>query len=143
VKHLAASNDTGLVAVVSVPLPIFDRNQGTLAAAESDLRKASHERRAVEARLSAALEVAWQELDSRYVEVGGLRSEVLPQAREAFEGVRRGYAQGLFRNVDVLDAQRTLFELQLREIEAVQAYQQARAELERLTGTQLTEEKTR
>ena len=68
----------------------------------------------------------------------------MPQAREALGGVRRGYAQGLFRNVDVLDAQRTLFELQLREIEAVRAYHEARTELERLTGTPLSrEEKTR
>jgi len=143
VRRLAESDDTALVAGLAVPLPIFDRNQGALAAAASDLRKAQHERRAVEARLSAALEIAWQELDARYVEIGQLRLAIVPQAREAFEGVRRGYAQGLFRNVDVLDAQRTLFELQLREIEAVRAYHEARAELERLTGTPLTEEKSR
>ncbi len=135
VRRLSESNDTGLIAALSVPIPIFDRNQGALAAAESDLRKAQHERRAVEARLAAELEAAWQELDARYVELGELRRAIVPQAREAFEGVRRGYAQGLFRNVDVLDAQRTLFELQLREIEAVRAYHEARAELERLTGT--------
>ncbi|MGH7288113.1 MAG: TolC family protein, partial [Myxococcota bacterium] len=134
----------GLVAVLSVPLPLFDRNQGALAAAESDLRRAQHERRAVEARLTAALETDWQELDARYVELGELRRTIVPQAREAFEGVRRGYAQGLFRNVDVLDAQRTLFELQLREIDALRAYHEARADLEQLTGTPLAaEERTR
>ena len=144
VKRLAPSDDNGLVAGLSVPLPLFDRNQGALAAAESDLRKARHERHAVEARLAAELETAWQELDARYVELRELRGTIVPQAREAFEGVRRGYAQGLFRNVDVLDAQRTLFELQLREIDAVRGYQESRAELEKLTGTPITgEEKTR
>ncbi len=144
VKRLEASDDTGLVAALSVPLPIFDRNQGAIAAAESDLRRAEHERRAVEARLGAELESAWQELDGRYVELRALGETILPQAQEAFEGVRRGYAQGLFRNVDVLDAQRTLFELRIREIEAVRAYHEARAELEKLTGTPLgAEEKTR
>jgi len=143
-RRLAESDDAALVAGLSVPLPFFDRNQGARAAAESDLRKAEHERRAVEAQLAAEFETAWQELDARYVEVGALRATIVPQAREAFEGVRRGYAQGLFRNVDVLDAQRTLFELQLREIEAVRAYHEARAELERLTGMPLSgEEKTR
>jgi cobalt-zinc-cadmium efflux system outer membrane protein len=144
VRRLTESDDTALVAELGVPLPLFDRNQGAIAAAESDLRKAEHERRAVAARLTAELETAWQELDARYVELRELRSTVVPQAREAFEGVRRGYAQGLFRNVDVLDAQRTLFELQLREIEAVQAHHEARAELERLTGTPIeAEEKAR
>ena len=51
--------------------------------------------------------------------------------------VRRGYVQGLFRNVDVLDAQRRLFELRLRELEALRAHHEARAEVERLTGTPL------
>jgi len=137
-KRLEESGDTALVAELSVPLPIFDRNQGARAAARSDLRKAEHEKHAVQARLVAALESAYQELAARFEEVAKLRDEILPGASEAFEEVRQGYAQGLFRNVDVLDAQRRLFELRLRELEALRAYHQAKAEVERLTGTPLS-----
>jgi cobalt-zinc-cadmium efflux system outer membrane protein len=137
-RRLEESNDTALVAGLSVPLPIFDRNQGTRAAARSDLRKAEHEKRAVQARLAAGLEAAYQELAARFDEVTRLREEILPGADAAFEQVRQGYAQGLFRNVDVLDAQRRLSELRLRELEALRAYHQAKAEVERLTGTPLS-----
>ena len=137
-RWLAESDDAAFFGQVSVPIPIFDRNQGGRAAARSDLRKAEHERRAAFARLAAALESAHQELAARFEEVTSLREEILPGAEGAFEQVRRGYAQGLFRNVDVLQAQRRLFELRLREIDALRAYHAARSNLERITGTPLS-----
>jgi cobalt-zinc-cadmium efflux system outer membrane protein len=137
IKHLAELDDTALVAGFSIPLPLFNRNQGARAAARASLRKAHHERLAEHARLSAAFEGAYQEIAARYQEVTQLREHILPGAREAFAGVREGYLQGLFRNVDVLDAQRRLFELRLREIEALRAYHAARAEVERMTGRRL------
>jgi cobalt-zinc-cadmium efflux system outer membrane protein len=137
VRRLAETDDTAFVAQLSLPLPIFDRNQGLRAAARRDLRKAHHERRAVYARLAASLESAYQEVAARFEEVTRLRQEILPGAREAFEQVRAGYLRGFFRNVDVLDAQRRLFELRLREIDALRAYHEAAAEVERITGTAL------
>jgi cobalt-zinc-cadmium efflux system outer membrane protein len=136
-RRLSEVDETAFAAELSLPIPLFDRNQGALAAARSDLRKAVHERRAAEAHLAAALESAYQELAARHEEVRELREEILPDAEEAFEGVRGGYLRGLFRNVDVLDAQRRLFELRLREIEALRGYHVAEAEIERITGTPL------
>ena len=136
-RYLSETSDSVLVAQLAVPLPIFDRNQGARAAARNDLRKAEVERRSLHARLAAGLESAYQELAARHEEVTRLREGILPRAGEAFEQVRNGYVQGLFRNVDVLDAQRRLFELRLREIEALRAYHEAKAEVQRLTGTPL------
>ena len=133
-RWLAEPDDAALVAGFSVPLPLFDRNQGARAAARADLRRARSERRAEEAALGTELERAYQEMAARHEEIVELREEVLPAARDAFDGVREGYRQGLFRNTDVLEAQRTLVELRLREIDAVRAYHVARAALERLTA---------
>ena len=134
VRWLAAPEDAALVAGFSVPIPLFDRNQGNRAAARADVRRARSERRAEEAALGTQLERAYQELAARHEEIVQLRNEILPAARDAFDGVRDGYRRGLFRNTDVLDAQRTLVELRLREIDAVRAYHVAHAALERLTA---------
>jgi cobalt-zinc-cadmium efflux system outer membrane protein len=134
VRWLAQPDDAALVAGFSVPLPLFDRNQGDRAAARADLRRARSERRAEEAALGTELERAYQELAARHKEIVELRDEILPAARDAFDGVRDGYRRGLFRNTDVLEAQRTLVELRLREIDAVRAYHVAHAALERLTA---------
>jgi len=134
VRWLAAPDDAALVAGFTVPIPLFDRNQGDRAAARADLHRARSERRAEQATLGTELERAYQELAARHEEVMELREEVLPAARDAFDGVRDGYRRGLFRNTDVLEAQRTLVELRLREIDAVRAYHVACAALERLTA---------
>jgi cobalt-zinc-cadmium efflux system outer membrane protein len=43
--------------------------------------------------------------------------------------------RGLFRYQDVLDAQRSLFELRSRELDVLRVYHSAVSEVERLTGT--------
>lgn len=136
-RYLSDGDDPALVAQLAVPLPIFDRNQGERAAARRELHKAEYERRALHARLAAGLASAYQELAARHEEVTRLRAGILPGAREAFEQIRQGYLRGLFRAIDVLDAERQLFELRLREIEALRSYHEAKAEVERLTGTPL------
>lgn len=136
-RRLSETDDSALVVGMTVPLPVFDRNQGARAAARSDLRKAHHQRRAAEVRVYTALETAYQELLARFREATDLGEEILPKAQEAFEGVRSGYLRGLFRNVDVLQAQETLFELRLRELDALRGYGNAVAEIERLTGAPL------
>jgi len=133
VRRIGEIDENALVAGVSIPFPVFDRNQGARAAARSEVRRARYERRAAEVQLVAQLSGAYQDLMARYGELADLRGSILPGSQQAFEGVRRGFQQGVFRNLDVLDAQRRLFELRLREIEALRAYHEARARMEQLT----------
>jgi len=137
VRHFSETNDAALVFGVSVPLPLFDRNQGAREASRRAVVKARHERRAAEVRVGAAVDVAYRELRASFDEVVALRDQVLPQAEEAYQGVREGYLRGLFRYVDVLDAQRTLSELRGRQLEALRSAHSTVAELERLTGEPL------
>ncbi|MFQ5514870.1 MAG: TolC family protein [Myxococcota bacterium] len=134
-RRLEESNDTALVFGVSMPLQVFDRNQGARLAAQRDLTKVRHQRMAVEVGVQTSLEVVIQELAASYQEVVTLREQVLPKAERAYRDVRQGYLRGLFRYLDVLDAQRSLFELRSRELDALRAYHSAVAEVERLTGT--------
>jgi cobalt-zinc-cadmium efflux system outer membrane protein len=127
-------DESALVAGIFVPLPLFDRNQGAREAARSDVRRGRHEQHGARVQLAVQLTAAYQEAQARLEELGELREGILPAAEAAFAGVQRGYGQGLFRNVDVLDAQRRLFELRLREIEALRAYHAACTDVEQLTG---------
>lgn len=137
VRRLYDSGDTALIFGLSVPLPLFDRNQGARQAARRELSKARHQRRAAVVRAGTALNVAFQLLEASFVEVTALRDDLLPRAGKAYQGVRGGYLRGLFRYVDVLDAQRTLFELRGRQVGALESYHSAVATIERLTGASL------
>jgi cobalt-zinc-cadmium efflux system outer membrane protein len=74
VRRLEESDDSAFVASVSMPFPIFDRNQGSRDAARSDVRRGAFERRAAEVQLKSQITAAYQELLSRYGEVSELRS---------------------------------------------------------------------
>lgn len=137
VRRLEERDDTALIFGVSVPFPVFDRNQGARRAAHRDLAKVRHLRRGAQIQIETALRASLSALDASYAEARALRDDTLPQAEAAHRGVREGYLRGLFRYVDVLDAQRTFFELRTRELDALRRYHGAVADIERLTGVPL------
>jgi cobalt-zinc-cadmium efflux system outer membrane protein len=137
VRYLNEVKEGTFVLGFSLPLPLFDRNQGGIQEAYARLSKAELERRAAEVRVSTALFDAYQNLVSAANEVTSLRSDVLPAAQEAFQAIQEGYRLGKFGLLDVLDAQRTFFETRGRSLEALATYHKAVADLERLSGEEL------
>jgi len=90
IRHFSESNDAALVFGVSVPLPLFDRNQGAREASRRAVIKARHERRAAEVRVGAAVDVAYRELRASFEEVVALRD----QGRGGVPGCARGLSAG-------------------------------------------------
>jgi len=129
--------DYALVVGVSLPLPVFNRNQGGILEAERRRGKAEDERRAAEVRVGTALNTAYQSLAAAYSEAAAYKTSILPGAESAFEAVRKGYRYGEFALLDVLDTQRTLFAARAQYLRALTAYHQGVAEVERLIGERL------
>lgn len=125
------------VVGASLPLPLFDRNSGGIQEAKSRLSKAYEERRAAEARVSAALAEAYRAVASAYDEVTALRTTVVPGSRETFAAVSEGYRLGKFGYLDVLDAQRTMIAASGQYLRALADYHKAVADVERLIGEPL------
>jgi cobalt-zinc-cadmium efflux system outer membrane protein len=121
----------------SLPLPVVNRNQGAILEAQYRLAKAEEERRAAVVRVRTALAAAYATLTTAFAEATTLREESIPGARRVFEATSEGYRQGKFSLLDVLDAQRTLFEAKGQYIEALATYHKAVAEAERLIGGEL------
>lgn len=137
-RYFNETDDRALVMEVSMPLPIFDRNQGNLLAARYQLAKAEAQRRAAETEVQANLAETYAALSAAFTNITRLQQEVLPDAQQAFAAVGEGYRQGKFGFLDVLDAQRTLFEARGQYLDALTAYHQARVTVERLIGKSLT-----
>jgi cobalt-zinc-cadmium efflux system outer membrane protein len=137
VRRFNESDDNAFVLGVSVPLPLFDRNQGGILEARRRMTKADEERRAAELKVIDDLAQAYQSLSSAYAETTALKKDVMPGAQSAFEASREGYRHGKFDYLTVLDAQRTLFETKAQYIEVLNQYHQAVFDVERLIGTGL------
>jgi cobalt-zinc-cadmium efflux system outer membrane protein len=136
-RYVRDTDDNAFVMELSVPLPVFDRNQGNRLEARYRLAKAEEEQRAATVQAHAALAEAYAALAAAYAAATALKNDALPGAQGAFEATGEGYRQGKFGFLDVLDAQRTLFEVRGQYIEALAAYHQAVADVERLIGDRL------
>ncbi|MEN6437787.1 MAG: TolC family protein [Syntrophobacter sp.] len=131
------TDDSALVIGMSIPLPIFDRNQGGIRAAQYKLAKAREEARAAEIKAGAGLGEAYQTLSFAYTEAKSINDEVLPAAQRAFVAAGEGYREGKFDFLELLDSQRTLFEAKGKYIQSLSAYHKAKADVERLVGQPL------
>lgn len=89
----------------------------------------------------AALGTAAAGLAAAYDDAERLRTRVLPQAVQAHDGAVDAYRKGLFRLVDVLDAERTLFELRDEYVGVLETYHLLAADVERLTATPLASDR--
>ena len=138
VRKFARTGDTAYVATVSVPLPIFNRNQEAVAAARDRLARSAAE--GENARISAeiALHGAYAALSSAATRSIALRNRILPAARQTFEATESGYKEGKFDLVTLLDSQRTYFEVEKDAIDAATDYFNARADVEALIGRDIT-----
>jgi cobalt-zinc-cadmium efflux system outer membrane protein len=139
VREYWNTGDMALVTGISLPLPLFDRSQGRIQEALQRLAKAHEEQRTAEVNAHSALERAYRSLSIARNEALTLRNELMPVADRAFKAAREGYRQGKFGYLEVLDAQRTFFETQVRYLNALVGYQLSAAELERLIGVSLDE----
>lgn len=119
---------------VSIPLPLFDTNRGGIIETKKRLAKAEEEKKAARLNIHSGLADAYQMLSEAFTEAAALKNTVLPALENTFSAVSEGYSYGKFAYLDVLDAQRRLFESKNRYIEALAAYKIAQADIERLTG---------
>ncbi|MEX2607610.1 MAG: TolC family protein [Kiritimatiellia bacterium] len=120
---------------IGLPLPIFDQNRGNIAAAQHGLAESERERGAKELALSVELSESHAKLTAAHQRVGTLRTKVVPAMEQAFEAAREGYQQGKIGFLEMLDAQRGLFEARSALVEALFAYHAALIDIQRITAT--------
>lgn len=133
------SNETQItqaVIGVTLPLPLFDRNEGRLQAALSRADKAEDDYRAMRIRLANEARQAASQLALARASAETLKTTILPAAQQAHDAATRGFEAGKFGFLDVLDAQRTLLQARVRYLGVVAGAYQASATLERLLGHQ-------
>lgn len=141
VRQFNEDNSTALVASVSVPLKIFDGNQGNIEAAQRRIAKAEFDTENARSEMYRALADAIGDLAAADAQVSTFEGKILPAAKEAFAKTRTGYQEGRFDFLNVLDTERVLFELRLEAINARADYERARVKAEALIGKRLSDVK--
>lgn len=122
------------VVGLSVPLPLFNRNQGSLLESLRRTDKARDELDAEALRLRTELFDAHARMTAALEEVTLIATDVLPGAESTYLAASRGFELGKFSFLEVLDAQRTLFQSKNQYLLAVAESYRASAEIDRLVG---------
>lgn len=138
VQRFNESDDHALFLGVSIPLPLFDRNQGGVAEAKATTRKAYHQREAGFLALHTEFQEAWHKLVSTRQAVKSLETEVLPAAQNAYESISKAYKAGEVDILGLLDAQRTWAETRKIRLGLVHELESSRIEIKRLIGEEAT-----
>lgn len=133
-RHFNETNDDAVRLSVTVPIPVFDQNQGNILSAQENLAKTRAEREANRKTLLVLAGRAYDTLRGSLRELTILRETAIPKSRQAFEAIFEGYGQGRFTLLEVLDAQASVVQAQLREQEALQNFHVAVATIEGLVG---------
>ena len=135
------SEDLGrnqLLLGVSIPIPVWDRNRGNQLEALKRTDKARDELAATQIRLTSDVRQAYERLRAARNEVETLQRDVLPGAQSAYDVAIRGFELGKFSFLDVLDAQRTLFQAKSQNLRAVAEAHRAGAEIDLLLADTTT-----
>jgi cobalt-zinc-cadmium efflux system outer membrane protein len=138
VRNFQETGDNALVVGITLPLPLFDRNQGGIDEALAKRSKALRQQQAALIALQTELAETWQNLSAAYVESSSLRDEILSGAQDAYESTGLGYREGKLDFLQMLDAQRTLFTVKRQYLLALGAYHLTGIDMERLIGASLS-----
>lgn len=116
---------------IGINVPIFNRNQGGIAAAQAEYDIAHRELERVRLSLTSRFTAGLREYRNAQQMVERYRTQVVPRAREAYRTYLTNFRQMAAAYPQVLIAQRTLFQV---EVEYAQALVQLRESVVRLRG---------
>lgn len=105
VRHVRESGDVGLVAGLSMPLRLFDRNQGNIDAARQAANAADARRASTLATTTARARNAIANVEAAQRRVEALEKAAVPEASEALRLAEFSYREGRASLLELIDIQ--------------------------------------
>lgn len=137
IKYFNESNDHTYFLGMSIPIPLFDRNQGGIQEARQNIHTAKKQEQSHSLRMRTELANLLQRIIGVDTELETVRETVLPAAEQIYSSLSMAYQEGEKDYLELLDAQRTLLDVRrdnhLLEFE----HHELIAELEEMTGMPL------
>ncbi|TAH37804.1 MAG: TolC family protein [Alphaproteobacteria bacterium] len=134
IRDSRGDDSQAFVASLSIPFPVFNRNQGNIMKAGHEVAKAEHQKTAAVQEIELELVRVQNALQTSRLEIESLEKSIVPAAEKSFALAKKGYTAGKFPYLEVLDAQRTLADVHMQHVSALKDYHIAQAQFDRLTG---------
>lgn len=123
--------DSGLINLqIGAPLPVFNKNQGNIAAARAEYCRAVMDAQRIENSIRARLALISGDYDQALAAVQVYSDQILPSARESLDLAEVAYKSGETSFLQVLQARRTFFEANLQFVDARASLAQAKVKVD-------------
>lgn len=132
--RLEASRQDTFDVGLSIPLPLFDRNQGRLREARAELAAAEARSRMTQNELTARLRESYLQLTAALANGRTLKTEILSRAETVVKGAEARYAAGDISLAEILPVRRDWAAVQLSYLESLRDVMQAWAGLRSLAA---------
>jgi cobalt-zinc-cadmium efflux system outer membrane protein len=114
---------------LSIPLPLFDRNQGKLREARAEAAAAEARSRLTENELNLRLRESYAQLTSALATSRALQTEILPRAETILKAAEARYAAGETSLTELLPVRRDWAAVQLSHLDSLRDVMQAWGEV--------------
>jgi outer membrane protein, heavy metal efflux system len=122
---------------VTITLPVFNRNQGAKAEAQTTIAQAKQRRQFIEAVVRAEVASAYARYQAAGRSITIFEQGVIARSNENIQAIRGAYQIGAFRVTDLLNEQRRLADAQREYTEALAERYRALADLQAALGVTL------
>ncbi|QDV22366.1 TolC family protein [Aureliella helgolandensis] len=123
--------NNGLVNLqVGAPIPVFNKNQGNIAAARAEYCRAMMEVERIQSSIKSRLAAVARDYDSAAAAVTKYSVDILPSAQETLQLAELAYKSGETSFVQVLVSRRTYFDSNLQYLAAQSQLSQARSKID-------------
>ena len=119
---------------LNIPLPLFDRNQGSIRESKALFDKADREYENTLNRILLEAKNTLFLFNTLVIQAKSYKEKIMPQAEKSLALVSEGYQAGKFTYLDLLDAQRTLSQTKQSYINLLRDLNMSATDIERLTG---------
>ncbi len=125
------ATDSGMINLqVGAPIPVFNQNQGNIAAAQAEYCRAVHDSERIENAIKARLAAVSKDYDSAIAAIRQYGDSILPAAKESLDLAEVAYKAGETSFVQVLVARRTWFDSNLQYVIAQTQLAEAKAKVD-------------
>lgn len=136
-SSVTGSGSTALRAVIVIPLFDFGSNKGERRALEAEVRGQEAQIALLRSQAAAQVEQALLRLQQQRQTVERYRTGIVPLTLELLRKTQIGYAEGASTYLEVLDAQRTLRQVQTEYLQALVGTRISEAQVESALGATL------